>query len=274
MAYIELLLMAAGALWAQDAPAGGAAPGSAAPQAPAPVVLANKGKPMLAPFHCSEEDIRSAGLTCSEDDPCPVYLEIAAVESTGLRIFAAGNIHTASATLYTILLGSEDNGQTWREVHERVRGAGLDRIQFADVVTGWTSGLVFAPLPQDPFLLMTTDGGQTWRAHAIFNEPRFGTLQQFFFEDRQRGELVVDHGPGTGGDRYELYETNDGGQTWNIRETSVKAIRIKSAPPAPNSDWRVRVDAPSKSFHLERRQGQRWTGVGAFAVNLGACKPE
>src|ERR1035441_9388023 len=143
----------------------------------------------VAPFHCTEEDIRSAGLGCSEEDPCPVYLELSAVESTGLRIFAAGNIHAATATLYTVLLGSDDNGQTWREVYERVRGAGLDHIQFADVETGWTSGLSFGPLPQDPFLLMTTDGGKTWRSHEIFNEPRFGSIQQFYFEDRKSGSL-------------------------------------------------------------------------------------
>ena len=150
----------------------------------------------MVPFHCTDEDIRSAGLTCSEQDPCPVYLELAAVESTGIRIFAAGNIHTANATLYTILLGTEDNGLTWREVHERVRGAGLDHLQFADVETGWTSGLSFAPLPQDPFLLQTTDGGKTWRSHAIFNETRFGSIQQFFFEDKKSGSLVIDHGAG------------------------------------------------------------------------------
>lgn len=264
------LLLACGALWAQDLP-----PAAAAPVVPvAPAVLENTGKPMLVPFRCTEADVRSAGLTCSEQDPCPVYLELAAVVSTGIRIFAAGNLHTATATLYTILLGTEDNGQTWREVHERVRSAGIDHLQFVDVETGWTSGLSFAPLPQDPFLLMTTDGGKTWRPHAIFNEPRFGSIQQFFFEDRKSGSLVIDHGAGTGADRYELYETNDGGETWNIRETNVKAIRIKRAPVAPNPDWRVRVDSPTKSFHLERRQGQKWTGLAAFSVDLGACKPE
>jgi photosystem II stability/assembly factor-like uncharacterized protein len=270
MRKLASLLLACGALWAQDLP-----PAAAAPVVPAaPPVLENTGKPMLAPFRCTEEDIHSAGLTCSEQDPCPVYLELAAVESTGIRIFAAGNIHTGTATLYTILLGTEDNGQTWREVHERIRGAGLDHLQFADVETGWTSGLSFAPLPQDPFLLKTTDGGKTWRPHPIFNEPRFGSIQQFFFEDKKSGSLVIDHGAGTGGDRYELYETNDGGETWNIRETNVKAIRIKRAPLTPNPDWRVRADGATKSFQLEHRQGQRWTGLAAFAVNLGVCKPE
>ena len=265
-----LFLSVCGATRAQDPP-----PVAGAPVVPgAPLVLENTGKPMLAPFRCTEEDIRSAGLGCSEEDPCPVYLELAAVESTGIRIFAAGNIHTATATLYTILLSSEDNGQTWREVHDRVRGAGLDHIQFADVETGWTSGLSFAPLPQDPFLLMTTDGGHTWRPRAIFNEPRFGSIQHFFFEDRKSGSLVIDRGPGASGDRYELFDTNDGGETWNIRQTNVKAIRIQRAPVAPNADWRVRADGATKSFHVEHRQGQRWISLAAFKVNLGACKPE
>jgi photosystem II stability/assembly factor-like uncharacterized protein len=270
MCKLALLLFAFCALPAQDAP-----PTAPAPVAPVePPVLVNNGKPMGVPFRCTEEDIHSAGLTCSEQDPCPVYLELAAVVSTGIRIFATGNIHTSTATLYTILLGTEDNGQTWREVHERVRGAGLDHLQFADVESGWTSGLSFAPLPQDPFLLLTTDGGKSWRPHAIFNESRFGSIHQFFFEDKKSGSLVIDHGPGSADDRYELFETNDGGETWNIRETSVKEIRIKRAPLTPNSDWRVRADGPTKSFHLEHRQGQKWTSLAAFRVDLGACKPE
>ena len=270
MRKLGLLLLACVVLGAQDAP-----PAAVAPVVPAaPPVLENTGKPMVASFHCTEEDIRSAGLGCSEQDPCPVYLELAAAEATGLRVFAAGNIHAAPATLYTVLLGSDDNGQTWREVYERVRGAGLDHIQFADVETGWTSGLSFGPLPQDPFLLMTSDGGKTWRTHQIFDEPRFGSIQQFYFEDRKSGSLVIDHGRGSNGDRYELFETNDGGETWNIRETSVKSIRIKRAPVTPNADWRVRADSATKSFHLEHRQGQKWTSLAAFAVNLGVCKPE
>src|ERR1039457_5180338 len=97
MGKLASLLLACGALWAQDTP-----PATPAPVVPAaPPALANSGKPMLVPFHCTEEDIRSAGLSCSEQDPCPVYLELAAVESTSIRIFTAGNIHTATATLYT-----------------------------------------------------------------------------------------------------------------------------------------------------------------------------
>src|SRR2546426_11901276 len=99
------------------------------------IVLTNTGKPMTVSFQCTAEDIRSAGLDCSEHDPCPIYLELSAAQSTGIRIFAAGNIHTASATLYSVLLGSDDNGHTWTETFERVRGAGLDHIQFSGAET-------------------------------------------------------------------------------------------------------------------------------------------
>jgi len=107
---------------------------------PAPV-LENTGKPMSVPFQCTEEDIRSAGLACSEDDPCQIYLELAALATTGTRIFAAGNLHAEAATLYSVLLGSEDSGRTWREVYQRVRGAGLDHLLFVDGENGFASGL-------------------------------------------------------------------------------------------------------------------------------------
>jgi hypothetical protein len=269
MRILGLLTILVIALQAQDPP-----PAAAPPLPTGPPVLQNNGKPIVVPFQCSEEDIRAAGLSCSEQDPCPVYLELAAVESTGIRIFAAGNIHTSAATLYSILLGSDDNGSTWREVHERKRSSGLDHIQFSGSDMGWSSGLSLSPLPQDPFLLQTTDGGKSWREHAIFNEPRFGAIQQFYFEDKQSGALVVDRGPGSDGDRYELYETNDGGDTWNVKETNVKGIRLKVPATAPVSDWRIRADAPSKSFHLEHRQGQKWSPVASFAVILPVCKPE
>ena len=227
---------------------------------------------MLVGFQCSEEDIRSSGLACSEDDPCPVYLELAVTASAGPRIFAAGNIHAEAATLYSVLLGSEDSGHTWREVHERIRGAGLDHIQFIDAENGLVAGLSLAPLPQDPFLLITHDGGKSWRPIAIFSEPRIGSILQVYFDGPKTGSLIVDRGLGSDGDRYELYESQDGGDSWGIRQTSVKPLRLKSSPVA-NPDWRIRADAATKSFHIEHRSGQRWTSEAGFIVKLGVCKP-
>jgi photosystem II stability/assembly factor-like uncharacterized protein len=261
-------------LLAQEPPPPGAPAG---PVVAPPPVLEYSGKPMLLPYQCTVEDIQAAGLSCSEEEPCATYLEIAAVDPVGSsRIVAVGNIHSSAVTLYSVLLMSEDSGHTWKEAAERVRGAGLDRIQFLDPDTGWASGELLSPLTQDPFLMVTTDGGRSWRRRPIFSdgrEDRFGSIQQFVFAAKDSGSLIVDRGAGSDGDRYELYESPDTGESWTIKETSVKPLRLKRSPPAANPEWRVRADSVTQSFHLEHRQGNRWTTVAAFAVRLAPCKP-
>ncbi len=240
-----------------------------------PPVLTYTGKPVTLPFQCSADDIQWAGLSCSDDDPCPIYLELSAVESAGTRIFAGGNIHSASVTLYSVLLGSDDGGQTWREAHPGIRGAGLDRIQLFDSEIGWASGETLSPLPEDPFILVTSDGGKTWRQRPIFSEgreSRYGMVQQFVFTAKESGSLIVDRGQGSDGDRYELYESPDGGDSWSIRQTSNQPLKLRVAP-AVSGEWRLRADRASQSFHIEHRRGDRWSAVAAFAVKLNACKP-
>ena len=230
---------------------------------------------MVLPLQCTPEDTQWAGLNCTEEEPCPVYLELTAATSSGDKLFTIGNIHTAAVTLYSVLLGSMDGGRTWRELHPRIRGAGLDHLQILDSETGWAAGQQLSPIPQDPFVLFTTDGGKSWRQQSVFNESaenHFGSILEFRFDSKTAGSLIVDHGQGGGTGRYVLYESPTGGETWMIKEESKKPLRLKPASPAL-SDWRVRADGPTQSFHLERRQGDRWISQAAFAVKLGACKP-
>jgi photosystem II stability/assembly factor-like uncharacterized protein len=246
------------------------------PANPTAVVLGNDGTPMLVPFRCTDEDIRWAGLSCSEDAPCSIFLEISTVEVLGNRILLAGNIHSEAVTLYSVLLASDDNGHNWREVYERIRGAGLDHIEYLGTDTAWIGGQVLFPFTQDPFLLATTDGGKTWSQHDVLgdeSESRFGSIQQFYFTTKDNGTLILDRGAGgSGGDRYALYESPNGGETWVVKQESRKPIVVKR-PPAPPPDWRVRPDAGMKSFLVEHRAGTRWSAVAAFLVKLDPCRP-
>jgi hypothetical protein len=254
--------------WAQSTPQKPAVPPAA------PAALENSGKPMALKFQCTEEDIQAFGLGCSEEEPCPIYLELSGIESVGSQIFATGNIHSASATLYSILLSSSDNGKTWREAFERIRGASLDRILFIDFERGWAMGETVQPLPRDPFLLITTTGGKTWRRQAIFDDGRPGSIQQIWFDSRTTGSLVFDRGQSADGPRYEMYESATGGDNWMLREASEQPIKIKRMPAEiGNADWRLRADAASKSNRIEKRQGGKWSTVASFAVTLEACKP-
>jgi hypothetical protein len=241
---------------------------------PEPPVLLNTGKPMVLPFECTREDVGSAGFSCSEDAPCPVYLELSAAASAGNKFFVAGNIHSDAVTLYSVLLASEDGGHSWRETHARIRAAGLDHLQFVDANTGWVGGQQLFPLPQDPFVLLTTDGGQSWRTEAIFGENsdyHFGSIQEMHFSSRTSGALVVDRSSGGDPGPFALYDSPDGGASWTLKEQSAKPLHIKGAPPQ-DADWRVRVDGVTKAFAVERRHGERWAEQASFAVNIGFCR--
>jgi hypothetical protein len=247
-----VLALAATALWAETP------------------LLQNDGKPIAVDYRCTEDDIQWGGMSCNEDEPCPIYLELSDVQSVGNRVFAIGNLHSDATTLYSVLLASEDAGKTWREAFQRLRGAGFDHIQFIDFENGWISGGTLHPLPQDPFFLLTTDGGKTWQKRPIFDEPHGGAIQQFWFSSRKNGMMLLERTGETS--RYALYESPNGGETWMVREMSDKPQKLKRAA-APPDDWRIRADAASKSFHIERRMSDRWTPIAAFAVSAGQCKP-
>ena len=243
------------------------------PEAPKIVVLENAGKPIRLPFACTDEDITSLGMTCTIEEPCAVYLELAAVYGLNSRIYLAGNLHNGASTMYSVLLVSEDNGKTFTEAFERVRTGGLFNIQFADNDTGWVSGALLPALPRDPFLLLTTDGGKSWRRRPVFGESKIGTIEQFGFQSKTAGALLIDRGQGAdGGGRYERYESMTGGDTWMVREVSRRAPQMKLAPP-PAAEWRLQADARLKAHLVERRVGERWQRVVAFQVQVGECKP-
>ena len=55
----------------------------APPETPAvPPPLENTGKPMRPPFQCIDDDIHFGGLSCTEEQPCPIYLELFSLAPT------------------------------------------------------------------------------------------------------------------------------------------------------------------------------------------------
>jgi photosystem II stability/assembly factor-like uncharacterized protein len=133
-------------------------------------------------------------------------------------LFLAGNLHTGTTTLFGVVMVSEDGGKTWTEPVKRVRSAAFDQIEFLDFAKGWISGQIIEPLARDPFLLLTRDGGKTWAQRALFEDPRYGSIGQFWFDSPEHGELVIDTEGGN--PRHERYESNTGGESWEMKETT------------------------------------------------------
>lgn len=221
---------------------------------------------------CSPEDADALGLACSEDDPCAVFLELSSSEGFGANVFVTGNLHTVDTTISGVLLSSKDGGKTWSEPAKRIRAAELDQVQFADPRHGWVSGVKLNPLPRDPFLLSTVDGGETWHQDPLFDEPLFGSIQQFWFESANRGQLVVDRSQGRT-KRYELYQTATGGETWTLKEATDQPIptaRIEPRNAGVEPHWRVVAD--KDSYRVEQHTAAGWETLARFATHAGDCK--
>lgn len=223
---------------------------------------------------CADEEIRDFGLVCDEDEPCPVLLEIAGVEPVGSRLFAAGNLHTGQATLWSLLMVSDDGGKTWLEPYARQRGVALDMVQFVDPENGWVSGHLAGTLARDPFMLRTNDGGKTWRRSPLYRDSTVAFIEQFWFDNKDQGMMIVQR-RGVPAGRYQSLETRDGGATWMLRETGEDAIGGRRARGAASSNpaWRVRADNKSNTLRIERLEGKQWRAAAVFPLVVGACKP-
>lgn len=236
-----------------------------------PLLLAGQDATRVE-YTCPASDVEKFGLTCSADEPCDVFLELASAEGVGSTVLAAGNLHTVTTTLYGVLLMSGDGGKTWSEPAPRIEGAALDQVQFSDFQHGWASGVMEEPLARDPFFLVSADGGKTWRNRPVFHETHYGSIQQFWFDSAKSGQLILERSQGAAS-AYEIYETANGGDTWTIKEAGSKNPRLAKAPSRDSAAFRVRTDAVSKTNRIERRtSGGSWENIASFAVRAGVCK--
>jgi hypothetical protein len=190
------------------------------------VVLKYTGEPIRVPYNCSEDELQAAGLVCTEAEPCSIYLELSTLAPSGRKLFLGGNLHAEAGTLTSILLASDDGGATWKEPIPRIHGAALEQIQIYDLSHGWAAGEVQVPLPNDPFFLVTTDGGQTWRRRPVSDEGGPGSIHQFWFDSAQHGELIIDAGKSAPGGRYGTWESETGGESWMVRAATPKQAKM------------------------------------------------
>lgn len=223
---------------------------------------------MRVPYACPEEDLQFAGMSCSDDQPCPIYLELSAVAETRSRILVAGDLHSRSATLASILLLSDDAGATWKEPAQRMRGAALDQLEWFDATTAWAGGETQYPLARGAFILLSTDGGSSWRRQAIADDDSPGSLLRFGFDSVKHGEAIVDAGAASAGGRYLSYESETGGENWSLAGQSDALPKLRRAPPADeNPAWHLVASKDGKAFQVEQNQAT----VASFLIDAARC---
>jgi len=235
------------------------------------VLCAPAQEPSKIPFSCSVDDLAVAGMSCSDEYPCPVYLELSSVSAAGNKLYLAGNLHGPSATLFSVLLESDDSGAVWKEPVARIPGAALDQVQFLDAIHGWAAGETQVPLARDPFILITSDGGASWRQKAIAEEGGVGAVQRFWFDTAEHGEVIIDAGRTAGGGRYVLYESRTGGDSWSVVSHTAQMPRLRRAPTVEDVDYRLGTDSRTHAFTLEKYDGEKWNRLASFLVQIASC---
>lgn len=222
--------------------------------------------PVHVDYTCPAQDIDSFGLACTPDRPCPVFFELSAIGALGPRLFVAGDIHTDTTTLYGVLLSTDDNGASWEESIPRLRSTTFDQFQFIGD-HGWLTGQRVDPLAKDPFFLLTDDGGKFWRRRALFDDARFGSITQFWFESPTAGRLIFDDSVGKETNR-QIYQTMTGGESWEVQQSGAPPLKTPLATP----DWTATAPPGSPTYLIEHLVDGRKQTVARFLIHIGDCK--
>lgn len=210
-------------------------------------------------------------MSCSDEYPCPIYLELTGISASGKKLALAGNLHGSASTLYSVLLLSEDGGATWKEPTARISGAALDEVQLFDAQHGWAAGETQVPLARDPFFLITSDGGASWRQKPVTEDGGVGAIQKFWFDTASHGEVIVDGGRSAEGGRYTLYESHIGADSWTVVSRTTQTPRLRGAPAVEDVDYRIGTDSKTHAFTIEKRDGEKWNRVASFLVQVASC---
>ena len=138
-----------------------------------------------------------------------------------------------------------------------------------DFEHGWIAGENVQTVARDPFLLVTEDGGQAWRPQPLFEEGQPGAIERFWFDSAKAGTLLVDRGAGK---RYEIYRTQNGGATWELRQASRDPLRFPGGRAKDAaSGWRLHADARTSSWQIEQNRGNVWQRVASFSTDVAVC---
>jgi hypothetical protein len=246
-------------------------PGQAEPE-PEATKLTFKGEPLVLPLECWEEDLLRAGLVCNDVTPCSLVMELVAIGELGNTVFVMGNVHADAGTVSSVILSSNDGGNTWTEPLGRIPGGSLEVFRTVDAKHGWIGGQQWeADSSPIPFLLSTRNGGKRWIDRYLWEEDdRNGMVLEFDFEDPRHGFLIIER-TNAEVDPFELYETRTGGSSWNIREVTSEEPTIPFDPVQAEDQWRLRSETSGGAYWVEQREDDEWRPVASFAPKVGVC---
>src|SRR5687767_13863336 len=151
--------------------------------------------------------------------------------------WAVGSVSKRDHVVDSILVSTDDGGETWRRQRAPSR-VELIHVDFVSDKRGWIVG-------DAGTILFTRDGGQSWtKQNAGVN----GTLYHVDFRNDKRGWVV--------GERGVLLRTNDGGETWTTVPTNVNVTLLSVRFLNDDEGWAI---GRGGTILRSSDEGRTWT---------------
>ena len=151
--------------------------------------------------------------------------------------WVVGSISKRDRVVDSVLVYTEDGGETWRRQRAPSR-LELIHVDFVSDKRGWIVG-------DGGTILFTRDGGQSWTKQ---NAPVSGTFYHVDFRNDKKGWVV--------GERGTLLRTTDGGETWTEVPTNVKVTLLSVHFMNDDDGWAI--GRGGTILHTSD-QGRSWT---------------
>ena len=151
------------------------------------------------------------------DTPSPARIDAPLVEAPAMIELEMFNELEGWAVTDAEIARTNDGAITWYNVSPPdviETGYSIDSF-FLDSGHAWVQKPDLENFPNSGTLYRTTDGGQTWTEHSVpFSR---GDLH---FVDAEHGWMLADLGVGAGSNAVAVFQTNNGGATWQKKYTN------------------------------------------------------
>ena len=206
------------------------------------------------------------------DTPAPAVIDAPIIEAPALVRIQFLNELDGWGVTETQIVRTNDGGLTWYNVTPpNVVETGYSVGTFMlDVNHVWMQKPDFNNYPNSGFLNHTSDGGITWTTTTVpFSEAILTFL------DANNGWALANLGLGAGSNAVAVFQTIDGGATWNLSYTNdpnlpnasdslpLGGLKSNLVPLNMQTAWVSGVTYASGSIYLHRTDdgGHTWTSV-------------